>query len=55
MNNEIKEILENLRNKDNYIEEYGYDYKRISIQDVSILLDYIANLQQENEKLEIAS
>ena len=49
MTEEIKEVLEDLRNKDNYIEDYGYDYKIISIRDVSILLDYITNLQEENE------
>lgn len=48
---EIKKILDDLGNKDNYIEEFGYQYKRISLYDSFQLLDYITNLQQENEIL----
>ena len=51
MTEEIKEILDDLGNKDNYIEEFGYQYKRISLFDSFQLLDYITNLQQENETL----
>ena len=51
LNNEIKEILDFLKDKDDYIEEYGYEYKRISLEDTKILLDYITNLQEELERL----
>ena len=51
MNNEIKEILNNLKDKCKYIEDYGYQYKRLSLEDTELLLDYITNLQQENERL----
>ena len=44
MNDEIKEILDNL-------EDIGFMYKRIALEDINKLLDYITNLQQENEKL----
>lgn len=50
MNNEIKEILDWLKDEDIYLEDHGYQYKRISLKDTKILLDYITNLQQENEK-----
>lgn len=50
MTEEIKEILDDLGNKDNYIEEFGYQYKRISLYDSFQLLDYITNLQQDLEK-----
>lgn len=51
MNNEIKEILEYLKDKNDYIEDFGISYKRIHIDngDLKTLLDYITNLQQENE------
>lgn len=49
MNNEIKEILEWLKDEDIYVEDYGYQYKRISLKEIKQLLDYITNLQQENE------
>ena len=51
MNNVIKEILEELKDEDNYIEDYGFRYKRIALDDVWHLLDYITNLQEENERL----
>lgn len=49
----IKEILDYLQDKDNYIEELGVAYKRIHINngDLKLLLDYITNLQQENQDL----
>lgn len=50
MTEEIKEILDDLGNKDNYIEEFGYQYKRISLYDSFQLLDYITNLQQDLDK-----
>ena len=34
MNDEIIEILEELKNEDNYIEDYGFRYKRIVLDDV---------------------
>lgn len=49
MSNEIKEILDDLKDKCKYIEDYGYQYKRLSLEDTEILLDYITNLQQENK------
>lgn len=48
---EIKEILNELKNEDNYIEDYGFKYKRIALDDVWYLLDYITNLQEENIEL----
>ena len=54
MNNEIKEILDFLKDKDDYIEEYGYEYKRISLEDTKILLDYITNLQDYKSRCEKA-
>ena len=51
MKDEIKEILDFLKDKDDYIEEYCYEYKRISLEDTKILIDYITNLQEENEEL----
>lgn len=42
MNNEIKEILDFKENA---------DYKKISCDEIKVLLDYITNLQQENERL----
>lgn len=49
MTKEIKEILEYLKDKDDYIEDFGISYKRIHIDngDLKILLDYITNLQEE--------
>lgn len=44
MNDEIKEILTNL-------EDIGFMYKRISIEEIDKISDYITNLQQENERL----
>ena len=43
MNNEIKEILEFKENA---------DYKRLSVDEITILEDYITNLQEENEHLD---
>lgn len=42
MNNEIKEILD-------FKEDA--DYKRLSVDEITILRDYITNLQEENEEL----
>ena len=47
LKNEIKEILDNLKDKNNYIEDYGYKYKRLSLEDTKILLYII----KENERL----
>ena len=51
MNDEIKEILGYLKDEDDYIEDLGINYKRIHIDngDLKTLLDYITNLQQDNE------
>lgn len=53
MNKEIEEILKYLKDKDDYIEDFGISYKRIHIDngDLKMLLDYITNLQEVNEKL----
>lgn len=42
INNEIKEILDYKENA---------DYKKISCDEIAILKNYIADLEQENEKL----
>ena len=42
MNNEIKEILDFKENA---------DYKRLSCDEIAILIDYITKLQQEDERL----
>ena len=47
MNEEIKEILNNIKNK--YKDYYVQDI--VSGDDLKLLLDYITNLQQENESL----
>lgn len=47
MNDEIKEILDWLKDEDIYVEDYGFQYKRISLKEIKQLLDYITNLQQE--------
>lgn len=47
MTNEIKEIMEYLEDLDIYTEEHGYCYKRLSLGDDKLLLDYITNLQNE--------
>lgn len=52
MKDEIKEILDDLKDKCKYIEDYGYQYKRLSLEDTDLLLDYITNLQKENIKLQ---
>lgn len=52
MNDEIREILEYLKDKNDYIEDFGISYKRIHIDngDLKLLLDYITNLQKEIHK-----
>ena len=51
MKDEIKEILDELKDEDNYIEDYGFRYKRIALDDVWHLLDYITNLQDKYERM----
>lgn len=51
MKDEINEILEWLSDKDIYLEDNGYLYKRISLGETNLLLDYITNLQDENNHL----
>ena len=53
MKDEIKEILEWLSDNDIYVEDNGYQYKRISLRETKLLLDYITNLQEENEFLKL--
>ena len=60
MKDEIKEILEYLKDKNDYIEDFGVSSKRIHIDNGDLkLLDYITNLQQEiketNKLLSIAN
>lgn len=50
MTEALEEILEYLIDTDKYIEDYGYQYKRLSLHDTFQLLDYITNLQQDLEK-----
>lgn len=52
MNNEIKEILDNLKNKDNDIKGINFlKYQDLTRGEINLLLDYITNLQQEINKL----
>lgn len=52
MNDEIKEILDDLRTYKDRYEYYLFNNLSFSVRDykAKILLDYITNLQQENEK-----
>ena len=55
MNKEIKEILDKLLKyfKESNINDFGYEQdKLISYEEAQILLDYITNLQRENERLQ---
>ena len=57
MNNEIKEILDRLLKyfKESNINDFGYEQdKLISYEEAQILLDYITNLQEENENLKLS-
>lgn len=50
MNDEIKEILDNLKNKDNDIKGINFlKYQDLTRGEINLLLDYITNLQQENK------
>lgn len=49
MKDGIKEILENLKNKSFGEYELEYVDDVISRKDIKLLLDYITNLQEENE------
>ena len=51
MNNEIKEILEFLSNENYYIQDIDCKFKRLYLDEVKTLLDYITKLQEENERL----
>ena len=50
MSEDIKEILNELKKEDKYIEDYGFRYKKIALDDVWYLLDYITNLEQRIDK-----
>ena len=56
MNKEVKQILDYLKNEDDYIEDLGIKYKRIYINngDLKTLLDYISNLQRERNNFKTA-
>ncbi len=49
MTNEAKRIIKYLKNPNFYIEDFGFSYKRISLDETNILLDYITKLQEENK------
>ena len=51
-NEEIKEILKNIKRQNEW-EGVEYFKTPLSNEDTDKLLDYITNLQQENEKLQI--
>ena len=52
MSEEIKEILEYLSNKENDLKGINFlRYQDLSRGQINLLLDYITNLQEENEKL----
>ena len=50
MNDEINEIIEYLKDEHIYVEDFGYSYKRLSLDENKALLNYITNLQEENER-----
>ena len=54
MNNDIKEILDYMKIKQ-YISEtnINFGYKTLSAGQVELLLDYITNLQEENDTLKL--
>ena len=50
MKNEIKEILNNLKNKDNDIKGINFlKYQDLTRGEINLLLNYITNLQQEKD------
>lgn len=52
MNDEIKEILDKLKDKDNDIKGINFlKYQDLTRGEINLLLDYITNLQQDNEKI----
>lgn len=51
MTEEIKEILDYLKPKYDIVDELGNDYKKVKFKNCKLLLDYITNLQQENDEL----
>lgn len=52
MTNEIKEIIEYLKDKNIYIEEHDYCYKRLSLEECNTISNYITNLQEEIKEWE---
>ena len=50
MNNEIKEILNDVFDFEYYIQDYNYKYKRISLDDLKQIKDYMINLQEKYDK-----
>lgn len=48
--NELYELLDELNNKEHYIEDYGYKYKRISLDDTQMLMLYIKHLENKNKE-----
>lgn len=50
-NEKLKDIMEYLEDPNIYVEEFDYCYKRLSLDETNILLDYITDLQEENERL----
>lgn len=54
MNNEIKEILDKLKNENNYQVDCndGSAFKELFANEINLLLDYITNLQEKVEQYE---
>ena len=56
MNKKIKEILDYLKNKENDIKGINFlKYQELTRGEIDLLLDYITNLKQENERLKEAN
>ena len=51
MTNEIKEIIEYLKDDSMFIYDEDGTRKEITLDESKLLLDYITNLQEENERL----
>ena len=54
MNDEIKEVLEDIDNKEcYYVGTNGCLYQDLTKEELLLIKDYITNLQQENKKLKL--
>lgn len=52
MTNEINNLLDYLKDKNIYVEEHNYCYKRLSLEECGTISNYITDLQEENEHLD---